>query len=394
MTTIKEHELIAKLTQLINDNDYSQLSRELLDLSHEMNFNHSLEETILTLRRAYLNGEEKAILQHYSQTVIAELSKQTIQLKETVHSILPVCKAIHVSKQFTGSVNAFKLNEISLELHYGQITGIVGENGNGKTTLLRILAGELSSDTGSVTYPALHCENDNWYAAKEKFVFIPQRIPKWYGSLIDNLHFFASIHGITGAENLKQINYILLRLGLEKYKDLTWSQLSSGYRLRFELAKAIMWRPKLLLLDEPLANLDINAQQLFLKDLKLFSKSTTFPLSIVMSSQQLHEVESISDNIIFIKQGQTIYNGSQQQFAVDRLYNTFELSGDFTKEQLASTFKNQAITIENFGSTFIVSVDKSLTCELFLQELINNKIPITYFRDISSSTRKLFHRDI
>jgi ABC-2 type transport system ATP-binding protein len=68
----------------------------------------------------------------------------------------------------------------------------------------------------------------------------------------------------------------------------------------------LMWRPKLLVLDEPLANLDINAQQLFLQDLKFIIKSVRYPLAVILSSQALHEIESVADNIVFIKQGQTL----------------------------------------------------------------------------------------
>jgi ABC-2 type transport system ATP-binding protein len=225
-------------------------------------------------------------------------------------------------------------------------------------------------------------------------VFIPQRIPSWHGSLVDNLRFFSSIHGFTSEENTKQISYILFRLGLEKFKHLKWSELSSGYRLRFELAKAIMWRPKLILLDEPLANLDINAQQLFLQDLKFFVKSTKFPLSIILSSQQLHEVESISDNIIFIKQGKTIYNGNQLQFGVEGHLNTFELTSNATREQLQAIFKDYELKVENAGTTTLVSLSKQITSDVFLSTLLSNKITLTYYRDISHSTRKLFHKDI
>jgi ABC-2 type transport system ATP-binding protein len=175
---------------------------------------------------------------------------------------------------------------------------------------------------------------------------------------------------------------------------LKWSELSSGYRLRFELAKAIMWRPKLILLDEPLANLDINAQQLFLQDLQFFVKSSKFPLSIMLSSQQLHEVESISDNIIFIKQGKTVYNGNQKAFGTESDLNTFEIICDADRDKLLSMFNNTSLKVENAGTTMIISISKDITSELFLSTLISNNVSMTYFRDISHSTRKLFHRDI
>ncbi len=383
------------LYTLADQGDYSQLSRKLLDLSIEYKLDDSVEHHIYRFRKSYLYATEdtKAGLDTEAKTLLNSIKEIRFSDTQTTDSLL-VCDAKNISKRFMNGRSPFMLKPLDVQLKFGQITGIVGENGNGKTTLLRILAGELSSDTGHITYPALHADDTNWYHVKSEFVFIPQRIPRWYGSLLDNLRFFASIHGIKNIENNRQIEYILFRLGLDKFRDLKWGELSSGYRLRFELAKTIMRRPKLILLDEPLANLDINAQQLFLQDLTFFVKSGKFPLSIVLSSQQLHEVESISDNIIFIKQGETIYNGNQNAFATERITNTFELAGSFNREQLQQIFANHSVKIEDSGTTTVVTVDKEITNDIFLQTVLSNKITVSYFRDISTSTRKLFHKDI
>lgn len=232
-------------------------------------------------------------------------------------------KAEGISKVFSKGRNPFSLKPLNVYLKTGEITGVVGENGNGKTTLLRILAGELSIETGTLVYPALQTQTQDWYAVKNKLAFIPQRIDKWHGPLLETLKFHATIHDIKGESNEKQIDYILFRLGLDKFRDLKWSEISSGYRLRFELAKMLLWKPKLLLLDEPLANLDINAQQLFLQDLRFFSQSLKHPMGIILTSQNLHEIERVADNIIFIRQGETIYNGQRSNFAINREQKQF-----------------------------------------------------------------------
>jgi ABC-2 type transport system ATP-binding protein len=388
------HQTIEEFKTLLHQEDYSQLSRKLLDVSVENNLESDIEQLIFDFRKSYLDADSKDVLKQDADIILNAISNSTLAEPENYPTTNLVCDAQNISKQYVNGGSPFHLQPLNVELKFGEITGIVGENGNGKTTLLRILAGELSSDTGEITYPALNADDKNWYKVKNQFVFIPQRIPSWHGSLVDNLRFFASIHGFTSEENTKQISYILFRLGLDKFKHLKWSELSSGYRLRFELAKAIMWRPKLILLDEPLANLDINAQQLFLQDLKFFVKSTKFPLSIILSSQQLHEVESISDNIIFIKQGKTIYNGNQQQFGVEGHLNTFELTSNATREQLQAIFKDYELKVENAGTTTLVSLSKQITSDVFLSTLLSNKITLTYYRDISHSTRKLFHKDI
>lgn len=385
--------ILHEFDTLVRQEDYSQLSRRLLDLSVEHTLPADTEQHIYELRRGFLNTADKSVLKEAAARIISCLNQSELE-RLVASPQQDVCRALQVSKRFTSGNSPFYLQPVDVTLRFGEITGIVGENGNGKTTLLRILAGELASDTGSITYPALHADQTNWYKVKNQFVFIPQRIPRWYGTLLDNLRFFASMHGIKDVENNKQIEYILFRLGLDKFRHLKWSEISSGYRLRFELAKTLIWRPKLILLDEPLANLDINAQQLFLQDLKFFVKSDRHPLSIILSSQQLHEVESVSDNIVFIKQGKTIYSGEQKHFASDRSSNTFEVSGNFKRDELLLLFADTDIKVEDSGTTMVVTVPVEMGSDRFLQELLAKKFTIAYFRDISTSTRKLFHRDI
>ena len=72
----------------------------------------------------------------------------------------------------------------------------------------------------------------------------------------------------------------------------------------------MVWNPKVLILDEPLANLDLLAQELLLQDLRDLVNSHKNPVTVILSSQQLHEVETVADQIIFLKNGRAVYNGS------------------------------------------------------------------------------------
>ncbi len=291
------------------------------------------------------------------------------------------------------SVN-FKLGSIDLALKAGEITGIVGENGNGKTTLLNIVAGELSIDSGEIFYPAFeeNTKTKNWYAIKQHIAFIPQHLDKWTGLLKDNLHLAAANHGLFGQENEEAVDFIIHRLGLTRYGLASWKDISSGYKLRFELARALVWRPHLLILDEPLANLDINSKLMFMQDLRLLSNSLRYPIAILMSSQQLHEIENVVDNIIFLQEGKPIYNGKVSDFGNDRQTNIFELSGDFSRIDLYSWLKEyEAIKIEDTGQSFIVETPIQFTGNQLLA-LLSSKQKIDYFRDISQSTRKLFQK--
>jgi ABC-2 type transport system ATP-binding protein len=399
-------ETIKELEFLVEQKDFSRASRRFMDLTVEFTLDAKSVELAYSIRNSYQqaaagNGTpsvETTSLSEDSRALIAQLLSQKEKLiAELQHTALISDIAFSgksISKRFTSGNSPFYLQPLDLELRLGEITGVVGENGNGKTTLLRIVAGELMSDGGEISYPVLGLKAGEWYAVKNRIAFIPQRMKRWHGTLIDNLRFHATIHGIKDVENNKQVEYILNRLGLSRFRDLKWSEISSGYRLRFELAKMLMWRPRLLVLDEPLANLDINAQQLLLQDLRYILRSWKHPLAVILSSQALHEIESVADNIVFIKRGQTLYNGSQKDFGSLRSYNDFELSGSFSREQLSTVIALiPDAKLEDTGTVYHVSVPVEMKTEEFLRLLLENKILISYFRDISTSTRKLFQKD-
>lgn len=385
----------------LQHHDLSLLTRRLMDFCEEFVIDEQSRGEIFGLRKLFLDSEnpqtdvDMAATFEQARQIINRFKSTTLTAKKVNYiGDQLLIDATGISKQFTRGRSPFKLHPLDVKLKFGEITGVVGENGNGKTTLLRILAGELSSDSGELKYPGLN-NNGSWYDVKNRLAFIPQRISKWHGTLLDNLKFFATIHGITGDENAYHIDYILYRLGLERFRDLKWSEISSGYRLRFELAKMLLWKPNLLILDEPLANLDINAQQLFLQDLKFFTQSESHPISVILSSQNLHEIERVADNIIFIRQGKTIYNGQQQNFAFDRQQNSYELSGKFDLNALVQCFEGQAgFKVENAGTSFIITTDINCSIYTITKMLEERNMDLNYIRDISQSTRKLFHKDI
>lgn len=300
-----------------------------------------------------------------------------------VLALTPKALAIvkEIEKQYTAS--SFKLHPISFKIHTGEIIGVVGENGNGKTTLLGCLSGMLSITGGSIIYKDI--PQSGYYAVKHKVAFIPQRIPEWYGMLKDNLHFSASIAGVYDAENNRNVNFMMERLGLTKYAHLTWSQISSGYRTRFEIARVLLQKPHLLILDEPLANLDIKAQQTLLMDLKFMTKSQNQPMGVVLSSQQLHEVEKVADTMFLIKNGKCIH---QSDTSTDGNDAVLEIETNVSREVLLQALQDNA-TIQFNGGIFTLS-STVLSAKEMLMVLMQNNIEINYSRDITHSTKRYF----
>ncbi len=295
----------------------------------------------------------------------------------------PLVTAEKISKTYGGG--NFSLKPISLNVQTGNVLGVVGENGNGKTTLLRCLAGQLALNGGQINYHLL--QKPDAYAVKNHIAFIPQRIPKWYGLLKDNLHFSASIAGVYGAKNELMVNFMLERLNLSRYAHLTWNQISSGYRTRFEIARILLQKPRLLILDEPLANLDINAQQTILTDLIFMAKGTHNPMGVILSSQQLHEVEKVADTVIFIKQGNCLYSSNDKTEKITSTAVEFETAAG--RDNVLAVFGQAEVELQ-FNGGFYTIITQQFTAQQVIAKLIAAGVAVTYFRDITYSTKRFF----
>ncbi len=308
-----------------------------------------------------------------------------IPIKENV-DIEPIVSVKDLVKSY--GKNKFSLGPVSLAIKKGEVYGLVGENGNGKTTLLRVLAKELFFDEGQLEFN-FKKEIKNDYDLRTKLVYIPQRTAKWYGSLKDNLKFVLSNYGLLPEENETRILMMIARLGLWKYKDLKWSELSSGYKMRFELARTLLRQPELLLLDEPLANLDVLAQQVILEDLKSICNSINNPIALILSSQQLYEVEKVSDKVVFLKDGKYKYDFIETEKNQNHL--VVEIDCDCKRETLKSVFSELLLEKLVFnGGIYIAHFENKTPFSSVLEALGKNKIEVTYIRDISNSTRRFF----
>lgn len=288
----------------------------------------------------------------------------------------------------------FRLRDVNLKLRLGEITGVVGENANGKTTLFRLMVGEIKPSHGQMTFPELgenRADKINWSNVHMGMAYVPQTLTPWPGSLEENLRFAAASRGVLGKANDRAFEYIVERLDLRDYLARPWAQLSGGYQLRFELARALIWRPKVLVLDEPLANLDFRAQWKLLRDVRRMSRSFSDPISVIISSQHLHEIEALADNILFLRSGDVEFNGPRDQIGEDRKQNTFELICDAPLNQVLSDRIGLGVqTVRYDGMTYIVTTDVEFTGKHLLETLVGDGCAPRYFRDISRSVKQLF----
>jgi len=367
--------------------DYSILTKRIIDLALDTEEVYHYKKTLDFL--AWLDQNEinteakKEKYQAMLSELHATLSKKPIAPKQILVSTQNLEKSYGMS--------SFGLGPITIELQQGEILGLVGENGNGKTTLLRCLCGELYATSGTLNY---HFEGTNQYDLRTKLVYIPQRTDTWYGSMFENLQFTAASYGYKPEENELIVELTIARLGLRKFRNHSWKSLSSGYKMRFELARMLLRKPQILLIDEPLANLDILAQQTVLEDFKAIAKSPFRPIGIVLSSQQLYEVEKTSDQVIFLKHGKQKNLHEKTAFEneiVPENNLVIEFESDWSQSELGAIFeKKNMISLQFNGGTYIVTFPEKMTIYDFMQLAIEQKIPLQYFRNISKSTRRFF----
>jgi len=382
---MNKHQLrVQETLQYFTQKDIGLAFRKLLDCAADTQQMSIYEKAI-----ALTDWKEK-----HPAEVETLIEKATVLLREIADckvTELPTETAVLVAEEVRKhyALGRFQLGPISLSIKKGQVYGLVGENGNGKTTLLRILARDLSYDSGVVKYYFTE-RPKNDYDLRTKLIYIPQRTEKWYGSLKDNLKFTLSSYGIPAEENELRTLLMIARLGLWQYQHLDWNALSSGYKMRFELARTLLRQPEILLLDEPLGNLDVLAQQVILEDLKMIANSVNHPIALILSSQQLFEVEKISDKVIFLRNGQYTDN-AEATTTEEAMPLIVEIDTTNTREDLMAVFKAFALEKLNYnGGVYVAYFRPNTEYSAVLEALGKAKIDLTYIRNISASTRRFF----
>lgn len=373
-------ERISRVETHLNSKDYDLGFRLLLDCVLDTQNNVFYKRAIQLAQTYYDTSQSKEVFKEQADQTLERLKAHPIFNSYTGQVLLEVCD---VQKQYKN----FTLKDVSFKISQGDIWGLVGENGNGKTTLLRILSSDLHYTSGKVEYTFTN--NASHYDLRTELVFIPQRTPKSYGKILQNLKFVAAQYGIKGETNDLLTQMYILRFGLWPYRNMKWSELSSGYKMRFELAKTLLRCPKILILDEPLANLDVLTQQTVLEDLKNISQSLSNPLGVILSSQQLFEVEKIANHILFLKNGTPTNVGEENEKGESKML-VVELDINCTKQDLVHVVTNLEFKdVEYNGGTFIIKTSHG-SFKSLIKDLSECPYEVTYIRDISNSSRRLF----
>lgn len=375
-----------EIKQMFIFGDCKLILKRIIDLTLDSQNIEQYSKTVDLLDWIDLNEANTVSITEKLQERFNELAE--LLLKQTADfNNNPLITTVDLTKTYGNA--AFRLGPVNLTIHEREIIGLVGENGNGKTTLLRSLCRELKPTSGSISYHFDYIDN---YDLRSKLIYIPQRTKSCKGGLLENLSFTAAIYGLKGKENILMVDLVIARMGLRKFRNYSWKSLSSGYKMRFELARVLLQKPKILVIDEPLANLDIMAQQTVLDDFRHIAKSPFRPMGIVLSSQQLYEVEKASDEVIFLKNGSPrnlVKNETNQPDEIKQFIIEFE--SDWKQEALYELLLQSGLSsLKMNGGTYIANFPDTFKQEDFFKIIFENKVPVNYYRNITNSTRRFF----
>jgi ABC-2 type transport system ATP-binding protein len=202
---------------------------------------------------------------------------------------------------------------ITLSVAPGEIYGLVGADGAGKTTLIRLVCGALKADLGEIKVSGYDI-NRQTEQARGQIGYLSQRFSMYEDlTVLENIRFFAEVRGIESDEWLPRSLEILDFVGLVSFKDRFAGQLSGGMKQKLGLASALVTRPKILLLDEPTTGVDpVTRQDFWQLIIKLVGAQAGQAVSVLISTPYMDEAARCH-RIGFMKKGQLITEGTPGQ---------------------------------------------------------------------------------
>ncbi len=200
----------------------------------------------------------------------------------------------------SGAQARHALKGITLDIYAGEIIGLLGVNGAGKTTLSSIIASLIPATSGSVQHNGVSIYDD-LIAFRKILGFCPQK-PNFDKKLTvkENLLFSGRYYGLSGAQCEQRAHELMEQFELTKYADASPFILSGGYKQRLIIARSLMHKPKLLILDEPTVGLDPHIRRQLWDVVSALKKEG---VTVVLTTHYLDEAEVLSDRVCILDKG-------------------------------------------------------------------------------------------
>lgn len=199
------------------------------------------------------------------------------------------------------------LKGVNITIRDGEFFGLLGPNGAGKTTTINILTGLVRKNEGVAKIFGKDIISDYRFTRAQVGISAQDFTQDWFFPLDKLLYFQAGYYGITKDKAKDKVDELLSRLGLEEKRNSRLRQLSGGMRRRFQIAKALVHDPKILILDEPTAGVDVELRH---ELWKYFKELHTAGKTILLTTHYIEEAEMLCDKVAIIDKGKVIKEGS------------------------------------------------------------------------------------
>lgn len=217
----------------------------------------------------------------------------------------------HVSKSF-GSVRA--LHDVSFEIRSGEIVGFLGQNGAGKTTMMRILTTYFPPSSGKVNVAGVDALAAP-LEVRRRIGYLPENPPLYPSMTVrDYLRFTARIRDVAAREVQRNVDRVLEECFLRDVAERKIEHLSKGYKQRVGIAQAIIHNPQVLILDEPTSGLDPVQVQHVRRLIKNLEQQRT----VILSTHVLSEIELIASRVLIIKSGRILADSSMSMLLAEQ----------------------------------------------------------------------------
>lgn len=198
------------------------------------------------------------------------------------------------------------VDDVSFKIAEGEIVGLLGHNGAGKTTIMKMLTGFLEPTAGSIRIDGHDIEAGR-EAVQPLIGYLPENCPLYQDmTVVDFLDYAAELKGVSEGERAKVLREVVKSTGLTEKATAPISSLSRGYRQRVGVAQAILHKPKIVILDEPTNGLDPSQ----IKHMRALIKSLAERATVILSTHILQEVQAVCDRVIIINRGKLALDSS------------------------------------------------------------------------------------
>ena len=269
---------------------------------------------------------------------------------------MQIISASNLEKTFTDNTNAIK--KINFSIFSGKITGIVGPDGAGKTTLIRMLTGLLAPTFGELKVLNYNMPNTS-SVFLQQIGYMPQKFGLYEDlTVYENLKLYSDLQNIENSNN--RIDELLTFTSLKKFQDRLAGKLSGGMKQKLGLACALIKKPKLLLLDEPGVGVDpISRIELW----EIVQKLLEDDIAVVWSTSYLDEAQNC-DEVILLNEGNCLYQGTPQNLKKNMKDRVFLISGIFLQKRETLTKileQDEILDAVLVGSKIRINLKKNTT---------------------------------